>query len=59
MYMKNKRSPALIKWTCWELRELLKIQKENYGEVNDYLNTVPFPPFIVGSITFFEIVLRS
>lgn len=53
MYMKNKRSPTLIKWTCWELGGIIGNAKENYGEVNDYLNIVPFPPFIVGSIIFF------
>jgi hypothetical protein len=28
MYMKNKRSPPLIKWTCWELKELLEMEKK-------------------------------
>jgi hypothetical protein len=28
MYMKNKRSPTLIKWTYWELGGLLEMQKK-------------------------------
>lgn len=30
MYMKNERSPPLIKWTCWELKELWEMQKNKW-----------------------------
>lgn len=52
MYMKNKK-PNFDKVDLLGTWGIIGNAKENYGEVNDYLNIVPFPPFIVGSIIFF------